>query len=151
MECQNILFRWLDGRQGEDLRAPAYQTEFASGLDVQACINGSLTLEPGDISLVPTGFAVAVPPGYELQVRPRSGLAIKHGITVVNAPGTIDADYRGEVKIGLVNLGRQAFTINRGDRIAQLILAPVSKACLEVVEELPPTDRQAGGFGHTGR
>jgi dUTP pyrophosphatase len=107
-------------------------------------------LEPGDIQLIPSGFAVALPPGYELQVRPRSGLAIRHGITVVNAPGTIDADYRGEIQIGLVNLGRKPFTLSRGDRIAQLVLAPVSHARLRVVKRLDPTDRGSGGFGHTG-
>jgi len=110
-----------------------------------------LVLEPGERALVPTGIRVAIPPGYEGQVRPRSGLAIKHGITVVNAPGTIDADYRGEVKIGLINLGGKPFVIEPRDRVAQLVLAPVVRAVIAEVDLLPPTGRQDGGFGHTGR
>jgi dUTP pyrophosphatase len=120
-------------------------------MDVAAAVTKPLTLAPGEIKLLPTGFAVAIAPGYELQVRPRSGLAVKHGITVVNAPGTIDADYRGEVKIGLINLSSQPFTIHRGDRIAQLVLAPVCRAVLIVCRELDRTARQDGGFGHSGR
>ena len=108
-------------------------SELAAGMDVCAAINDPVVLAPGDIRLVPCGFAVAIPEGYEMQVRPRSGLAVKHGVTVINAPGTIDADYRGEVKVGLVNLGRVSFTIRRGDRIAQMILAPVARAALQVV------------------
>ena len=150
MHIQEVLFQWLDSQSCSDLNVPSYQTKLASGMDVQAHVVGPVTIESGEIILVPTGFAVAISPGYELQVRPRSGLAIKHGVTVVNAPGTIDADYRGEVKVGLVNLGKKPFTINRGDRIAQLVLAPVTQANLKIVEELPKTDRQAGGFGHTG-
>ncbi|MCI5217699.1 MAG: dUTP diphosphatase, partial [Candidatus Electrothrix sp. LOE2] len=107
-------------------------------------------LQPGEIRLFPTGFAVALPKGFEMQVRPRSGLAVKHGITVVNAPGTIDADYRGEVRIGLINLGSTPFTVQRGDRIAQLILAPVCQARLQQVRELKTTKRGDKGFGHTG-
>ncbi len=150
MHTQEVLFQWLDDQSSNDLNVPSYQTELASGMDVQASVLSSVIIAPGEIILVPTGFAVAIPPGYELQVRPRSGLAIKHGVTVVNAPGTIDADYRGEVKVGLVNLGKKAFTVNRGDRIAQLVLAPVTQAHLQVVAKLPETSRQAGGFGHTG-
>jgi dUTP pyrophosphatase len=120
-------------------------------MDVAAAVTEPLVLEPGEISMVPTGFAVALPPGFELQVRPRSGLAIKHGITVVNSPGTIDADYRGEVKIGLINLGRTPYTVQRGDRIAQLVFAPVCRAEIRVVTELDETTRNTGGFGHTGR
>jgi len=119
-------------------------------MDVAAAVSAPVELAPGAIVLVPTGFAVAIPPGFELQVRPRSGLAVKHGITVINSPGTIDADYRGEVKIGLVNLGPESFTIRRGDRIAQLVLAPVVRAVFQVVPELDDTDRGDGGFGHTG-
>jgi dUTP pyrophosphatase len=145
----DVQITWLDGGN-DDLPLPAYQSESASGMDVAAAIDLPVTLEPGDIQLIPSGFAVALPPGYELQVRPRSGLAIRHGITVVNAPGTIDADYRGEIQIGLVNLGRKPFTLSRGDRIAQLVLAPVSHARLRVVKRLDPTDRGSGGFGHTG-
>lgn len=146
----SLSLRWLDPEQDADLPLPRYHSELAAGMDVAAAVRGPLTVAPGDIRLVPTGFAVAVPPGFELQVRPRSGLAIKHGITVVNSPGTIDADYRGEVKIGLVNLGSRVFTINRGDRIAQLVLAPVSRALIGVVTELSDTGRGAGGFGHSG-
>ncbi|MFC1523376.1 dUTP diphosphatase [Thermodesulfobacteriota bacterium] len=141
---------WLDSEQDRDLVMPAYHSDLAAGMDVGAAVVEPVTLEPGEIKMLPTGFAVAIPPGYEIQVRPRSGLAIKHGITVINAPGTIDADYRGEVKIGLINLGRTPYIINRSDRIAQLVLAPVAQASLEVVDELDETARQSGGFGHTG-
>jgi dUTP pyrophosphatase len=142
---------WLQPEQSCDLPLPSYQSELAAGMDVAAAVTKPLTLAPGEIKLLPTGFAVAIAPGYELQVRPRSGLAVKHGITVVNAPGTIDADYRGEVKIGLINLSSQPFTIHRGDRIAQLVLAPVCRAVLIVCRELDRTARQDGGFGHSGR
>lgn len=145
-----LLLRWLDPQQSADLSVPSYHSELAAGMDVAAALTEPLTLEPGAIGMVPTGFAVAVAPGYEMQVRPRSGLAIKHGITVVNSPGTIDADYRGEVKVGLINLSAQPFTINRGDRIAQLVLAPVSQASIAIVEDLDETKRGEGGFGHTG-
>ena len=150
MQFVDVEFIWLDPEQSTDLSLPRYQSDHASGMDVAAAVEEPLTLEPGDIALIPSGFAVALPPAYELQVRPRSGLAIKHGITIVNAPGTIDADYRGEIKIGLVNLSRKQYTINRGDRIAQLILAPVCHARLKVVDSLEQTKRGAGGFGHTG-
>ncbi|TFG35721.1 MAG: dUTP diphosphatase, partial [Desulfobacterales bacterium] len=109
-----LSFRWLDSEQSADLPLPAYHSALAAGMDVASAVREPLHLSPGDICMVPTGFAVAIPPGFELQVRPRSGLAIKHGITVVNSPGTIDADYRGEVKVGLINLSRKTFTINRG-------------------------------------
>jgi len=140
-------------RPGEDkdIPLPAYHSELAAGMDVAAAVEGPLVVSPGEIKLVQTGFAVAIPPGFEIQVRPRSGLAIKHGITVVNAPGTIDADYRGEIMVGLINLGKEPFTINRHDRIAQLILAPVCTARISEVDELDQTMRQAGGFGHTGK
>jgi dUTP pyrophosphatase len=148
---KEVLLRWLDRQRDNDLLLPAYHSELAAGMDVQAAIAESLVINPGTIEILPTGLAVALPLGYELQVRPRSGLAIKHGITIVNAPGTIDADYRGEIKIGLINLGPSPYTINRGDRIAQLVLAPVCRAVLREVEELPASDRQDGGFGHTGK
>ncbi|CAK8725424.1 Deoxyuridine 5'-triphosphate nucleotidohydrolase [Candidatus Electrothrix aarhusensis] len=119
-------------------------------MDAAAAIAEDSVLQPGEIKLFPTGFAIALPEGFEIQVRPRSGLAIKHGVTVVNAPGTIDADYRGEVKIGLINLGNAPFTVQRGDRIAQLILAPVCQAQLQQVQALGKTERGHGGFGHTG-
>ena len=147
---QQVLLRWLDRHRDHDLLLPSYHSELAAGMDVQAAIEGALVISPGAIELIATGLAVALPPGYELQVRPRSGLAIKHGITIVNAPGTIDADYRGEIKIGLINLGQVPYTINRGDRIAQLVLAPVCRAVLKEVDVLAETERQDGGFGHTG-
>lgn len=140
----------LNPEDDRDLMLPAYHSELASGMDVAAAITEAQTIEPGLIAMIPTGLAVAIPPGYEIQVRPRSGLAIKHGITVINAPGTIDADYRGEIKIGLINLSQKSFTINRGDRIAQLVLAPVFQAALSEVTDLDETTRQDGGFGHTG-
>jgi dUTP pyrophosphatase len=144
-----VALTWLDPEAAE-LSLPFYETELAAGMDVGAAIPEPVVLEPGAIQLIPCGFAVAIPEGYELQVRPRSGLAIKHGITVINAPGTIDADYRGEVKVGLINLGRKPFTVHRGDRIAQLILAPVARAQWQVVATLETTVRGSGGFGHTG-
>ena len=150
METIPLEICWLDPEGSKDLPLPAYHSVLAAGLDVAAAITEPVTLTPGDIAMLPSGFSVAIPPGYEIQVRPRSGLAIKHGITVVNSPGTIDADYRGEVKIGLVNLSKKDFTIKRGDRIAQMIVAPVCRARLEVVSKLDTTSRQEGGFGHTG-
>lgn len=150
METKTVALTWLHPEQAAGLAVPAYATVLAAGMDVEAALTEPLVLEPGEIGLISCGFAVAIPPGYEIQVRPRSGLAVKHGITVINAPGTIDADYRGEVKIALVNLGRVPYTIRRGDRIAQLVLAPVVRAELRVVAELAPTERGSGGFGHTG-
>ena len=130
---------------------PKYMTELASGMDICALLDETLHLEPGQRSLVPTGLAFAIPAGYEIQARPRSGLAIKHGIALVNSPGTIDADYRGEVRIILINHGLENFTINSGDRIAQLIVAPVCQSDLIEVSELSETKRGTGGFGHTGK
>ncbi len=150
MDNVTVTFCWFSPELHQDLPLPAYETAQAAGMDVAAAIEQPLTLEPGKRALLPTGFGVAIPDGYEIQVRPRSGLAIKHGITIINAPGTIDADYRGEIKIGLVNLGNQPFTIHRGDRIAQLILTPVVQADFKVVSTLDETERGAGGFGHTG-
>jgi len=135
---------------GEGLPLPAYMSEHAAGADLCAAVQEQITLEPGARALVPTGFSIALPPGYEAQVRPRSGLAIRSGVTTLNAPGTIDADYRGEVQIVLANLGAEPVVIRRGDRIAQMIVAPVSQARFGVVEELPPTVRGDGGFGSTG-
>ncbi|MDA3903694.1 MAG: dUTP diphosphatase [Desulfuromusa sp.] len=134
-----------------DARIPGYMTELAAGMDVCALLDAALTLEVGQRCLVPTGLAFAIPLGYEIQVRPRSGLAIKHGIALVNSPGTIDADYRGEVSIILINHGMESFTITPGDRIAQLIVAPVCQADLVQVLELTETKRGSGGFGHTGK
>lgn len=135
---------------GVGLDLPAYMTLQAAGMDLPAAISEPLTMAPGQIALLPTGFCLAIPPGHEGQVRPRSGLAVKHGLTVINAPGTIDADYRGEVKVALINLGGQPVTLKRGDRLAQLIIAPVTRAELVEVAELPASQRGEGGFGHTG-
>jgi dUTP pyrophosphatase len=137
----------------EGLPLPAYQTNDAAGLDLMAAVaeNEPLTLASGQYALVPTGLAIALPPGYEAQVRPRSGLAAKHGVTVLNSPGTIDADYRGEIKVILINHGPTAFVIKRGERIAQMVIAPMVQAALVPVATLSPTDRGAGGFGSTGR
>jgi len=141
---------WLSPERCRDLVLPAYETSGAAGMDVAAAVEEQYTIESGAIALIPTGFGVAIPPGYEIQVRPRSGLAVKYGVTIINSPGTIDQDYRGEVKIALINLGKSPFTINRGDRIAQLVVAPVSRAVLRKVDILSDTERGDGGFGHTG-
>ncbi|TWI66050.1 deoxyuridine 5'-triphosphate nucleotidohydrolase [Desulfobotulus alkaliphilus] len=133
---------------GEGLPLPAYMTELAAGMDIPAA--KACVLHPGDIALVSTGFAMALPEGFEAQIRPRSGLAIRHGITVVNAPGTIDADYRGEIRIGLINLGKKSVEIKRGDRIAQMVIAPVCRISWQETGSLEDTDRGDGGFGHTG-
>lgn len=133
----------------EDLPLPTYMTALAAGMDIPAA--ESRILEPGDIALIAAGFSMALPPGFEAQIRPRSGLAIRHGVTVVNAPGTIDADYRGEVKVGLINLGRKTVEILRGDRIAQMIIGPVSQIRWQEVARLEATVRGEGGFGHTGK
>jgi len=126
-------------------------TAQSSGMDICAALTDDLVLAPGRISLVPAGFAMALPDGFEAQIRPRSGLAVKHGITIINAPGTIDADYRGEVKVALINLGQEAVTLKRGDRIAQMVIQQVCQVRINVVEQLNDTDRSVGGFGHTGR
>jgi dUTP pyrophosphatase len=129
---------------------PEHKTRLAAGLDLAAAVETPLTLMPGERALVPTGFAIALPEGYEGQVRPRSGLAVSHGVTVLNAPGTIDADYRGEIKVPLINLGAEPFTITRGARIAQLVVAPVVAVTLVEVAVLDETGRGGGGFGSTG-
>ena len=134
---------------GEGLPLPAYATAGAAGMDVVAA--EAMTLAPGARAAVATGFAIAIPEGFEVQVRPRSGLALKHGITCLNTPGTIDSDYRGEVKVILINLGDAPFPIARGERIAQLVPAPVQRATLAIVDALDDTDRGSGGFGSTGR
>ena len=135
---------------GADLPLPAYETEGAAGLDLRAAIAEGLSLAPGERTLVPTGLAMQLPAGFEGQVRPRSGLAVKHGVTVLNAPGTVDSDYRGEVKVPLINLGQEPFAIARGDRIAQMVIAPVTRAVLTEVAGLDATARGTGGFGSTG-
>lgn len=135
----------------EDLPLPVYATEHSAGVDLSAAVTEVLTLGPGQRALVPTGLRIALPEGYEAQVRPRSGLAVRHGIGMVNSPGTIDADYRGEIRVILINLGQEPFEIHRGDRIAQMVVAPVTRVAWEEVTELPSTERGEGGFGHTGR
>ena len=137
----------------EGLALPAYQTVHAAGLDLLAAVpeETPVIIQPGQRGLIPTGLMIAVPPGFEAQVRPRSGLALKHGVTVLNSPGTVDADYRGEVSVLLINHGDEPFTIRRGERIAQLVIAAVAQAHLMAVTLLPPTDRGGGGFGSTGR
>ncbi|QFT29086.1 Deoxyuridine 5'-triphosphate nucleotidohydrolase [Labrenzia sp. THAF82] len=136
---------------GLDLPLPAYQSDLAAGLDLLAAVDDPVALAPGERRLVPTGLSMALPAGFEAQVRPRSGLAAKHGVTVLNTPGTIDADYRGEVKVILVNLGQEPFLISRADRIAQMVIAPVLQAEITEVDVLSETDRGTGGFGSTGR
>lgn len=147
----DIGFIWLD--HGRGLEPPRQQTAGAAGVDLLAALapDEVLSLAPGKRALVPTGMAMAIPTGYEGQVRPRSGLAAKHGVTVLNTPGTIDADYRGEVKVILINLGDAPFEIRRGERIAQLVVAPVSPVNFELRETLDATERGSGGFGSTGR
>ena len=137
---------------GEDLPLPAYETAHAAGMDLRAAVPADepVTLRPGDRHAVPTGLAMAIPPGFEGQVRPRSGLALRHGVTCLNSPGTVDADYRGEVKVILINLGAEDFVIRRGDRIAQLLISPVVQAVWRETDSLNETARGAGGFGSTG-
>lgn len=136
--------------EGEGLPLPRYMSDLAAGADLCAAVTEPLTLAPGARALVPTGFAIALPPGFEAQIRPRSGMAFRFGITCLNTPGTIDADYRGAVSVLLANLGQEPVTIERGDRIAQLIVAPVVRAAFELVDVLPDTVRGVGGFGSTG-
>jgi dUTP diphosphatase len=145
----SILVRRTGG--GSDLPLPAPATPGSSGLDLRACIREPLVLPPGGRALVGTGIAMALPSGWEAQIRPRSGLAAEHGVTLLNTPGTVDSDYRGEIRLVVVNLGEAPFTIRRGDRIGQMVVARIAPVRLEEVEELPPTARDAGGFGHTGR
>lgn len=135
---------------GAGLPLPEYATPDSAGVDLVAAIGAELVLAPGDRMLVPTGLSIALPPGYEAQVRPRSGLALRNGITVLNSPGTVDADYRGEVGVILVNLGREPYEIARGDRIAQMVVAPVTRVGWTEVDALPESERGAGGFGSTG-
>ena len=149
-DIEVLIHRYPEHR---DLPLPDYQSLHAAGMDLHAAVPGDapLVIQPGAIALVPCGFAMAVPVGYEAQIRPRSGLATKHGISMPNAPGTIDADYRGHVQVPLINHGKEPFAVTRGMRVAQMILKPVPRVVWREVHELPPTDRGAGGFGHTGR
>jgi len=148
MNTLSISCRILD--PGRSVQLPAYQTPGSSGMDLHAHIPGEILLRAGERAIIPSGIALSIPPGFEAQVRPRSGLAAKHGITVLNSPGTIDRDYRGEVCVILINLGSDDYTIKPGDRIAQMVFAPVTRAFLTVKEELESTERSEGGFGHTG-
>ncbi|TVQ75226.1 MAG: dUTP diphosphatase [Balneolaceae bacterium] len=144
----NVFFKQLPHAEG--LALPAYATQDSAGLDLRAALEEPIVLTPGSRALVPTGLQMALPQGYEAQIRPRSGLAFRHGITMLNTPGTIDSDYRGEVKVLAVNLGDEPFEIRHGDRIAQMVIAPVIRAAIQGVEELPDSERGEGGFGSTG-
>lgn len=145
-----IEFLRLRPEVDADIPLPSYMTPEAAGMDIPAAVSAPLTLAPGEITLIPTGFAVALPLGYEAQIRPRSGLAVKHGLGIINSPGTIDSDYRGEVKIAMINFSQKPYTIRRGDRIAQMVIKRCYHARLVVVERLNDTQRNSGGFGHTG-
>jgi dUTP pyrophosphatase len=134
----------------KDVELPTYMTENSAGMDIFAALKGEEVLLPGERKLIPAGIEIEIPKGYEAQVRPRSGLAVKHGVTVLNAPGTVDSDYRGEIKVILINQGEEPFTVKRGDRIAQMIVGPVSRVFWDLVETLDETERGRGGFGHTG-
>ena len=151
MPAPEVVVPVVRTRENPDLPLPEPATPGSAGMDLRACVAQPLVLLPGRRALIPTGFCIALPPGYEGQVRPRSGLALRHGLTMLNTPGTIDSDYRGEIAVIAINLGQEPVTIGRGDRIAQLVIAPVARARLVLAEELPSTDRAAGGFGHTGR
>lgn len=144
----NIQFKKLP--HAEDLPLPSYESQYAAGMDIRAALDDPIKLAPGKRQLIPTGLKMALPEGYEAQIRPRSGLAYRNGITMLNTPGTIDADYRGEVKVLAVNLGDEPFVINHGDRVAQMVIAPVTQAEVEEVEDLSETERAEGGFGSTG-
>ncbi|MFH1672989.1 MAG: dUTP diphosphatase [Pseudomonadota bacterium] len=150
VEKSALCIRRLRPEQDADIALPKYMTPHASGMDICAAVKEPIILAPGEIVLVPTGFAVAIPRGFEAQIRPRSGLAVKHGIGLINSPGTIDSDYRGEVGVALVNFGNKPYTIKRGDRIAQMVIQKVYQLQPEEVEMLDETSRNTGGFGHTG-
>lgn len=149
-DCPPLRLKRLRPNRDADIPLPAYMTAGSAGMDIAAAVDTPVTLAPGETALVPTGFAMALPDGYEAQVRPRSGLAVKYGIGLINSPGTIDSDYRGEIKIALINLGKKEFTVHRGDRIAQMVIQQVCRLRLTVVDSIDETDRSAGGFGHTG-
>ncbi len=145
-----IKFLRLKPDSNADIPLPRYMTPQSAGMDICAAIEKDLLLEHGEISLIPTGFAVAIPEGFEAQIRPRSGLAVEHGIGLINSPGTIDSDYRGEIMIAVINLGKKRYTFHRGERIAQMVIKKVYQAGIKIVEQLDETDRNTGGFGHTG-
>ena len=146
-----IKFLRLRPESDSDIPLPRYMTPQSAGMDICAAVTDSVLLEKGEITMLPTGFAMALPQGYEAQIRPRSGLAVKHGIGLINSPGTIDADYRGEVMIAVINLGPQPYTFHRGDRVAQMVIQRVHQAELQEAEYLNETRRNTGGFGHTGK
>lgn len=144
----DVFFKKLE--HAKDLPLPSYESAFAAGMDLRAALEEPLELKPGQRALIPTGLKMAMPRGYEAQIRPRSGLAYRNGITMLNTPGTIDADYRGEVKVLAINHGQESFTINHGDRIAQMVIAPIQQVVVKEADELPETQRGDGGFGSTG-
>ena len=148
---QKIKCRFLRLSHAGELPLPNYESEEAAGMDIRAALDEPVILQPGDRTLVPTGFQMALPKGFEAQIRPRSGLAYRNGITMLNTPGTIDSDYRGEVKVLAINHGTEPFTINHGDRIAQMVIAPVTQADIDEVQTLDETERGEGGFGSTGK
>lgn len=151
MSQSTISIKRLHPDRDADIPLPRYMTSHAAGMDLCAAVEEVMVLDRGQIALIPTGFAMALPQGYEAQIRPRSGLAVKHGITVANSPGTIDSDYRGEVKVGLINLGSEPYAIKRGERIAQMVVQRVEQLPMRIVEELDETERNGGGFGSTGK
>jgi dUTP pyrophosphatase len=145
-----IKFRRLNPEKDADIPLPCYMTAGAAGMDIHVAVEEPVTLSPGAVALLPTGFSMALPRGYEAQIRPRSGLAVKYGIGLINSPGTVDADYRGEVKIAVINWGTRDFRVHRGDRLAQMVINRVCRAEIELVDGLDETPRNCGGFGHTG-
>jgi dUTP pyrophosphatase len=146
-----IPIRRVRGERDADLPLPQYMSDRAAGMDLFAAVDADVTIQPQEVALIPTGLAVAIPAGFEGQIRARSGLAVQYSLAVINAPGTIDSDYRGEIRVALINLGKKTFTIHRGDRIGQLIISRVYRAQWNLREDLDETDRNEGGFGHTGR
>jgi dUTP diphosphatase len=149
MESVRVAIERLNG--SEDLPLPRYMTDHAAGMDIVAAVTAEVVIAPGERALIPTGIAIALPEGYEAQIRPRSGLALRNGVTLVNTPGTIDADYRGEIQIIMINHGTESFVVRRGDRIAQMVVATVSRVAWDLKAELPSSVRGSGGFGHTGQ
>jgi dUTP pyrophosphatase len=148
LERIQVNVKQLDGNQ--DIPLPRYESNGASGMDIRACVKDPITIKPGEIALIPTGLTVSIPLGFEGQIRPRSGLALNHGIGMVNSPGTIDSDYRGEIGLVMINWGQEPFTVQRGDRIAQMVLCKVYRGDITVVGDLDATGRGEGGFGHSG-
>lgn len=145
-----VIVRVSQAPGSDDISLPEYATDLAAGMDLRAAVTESVVLAPGERALIPTGLHIALPPHVEAQIRPRSGLAIKHGVSLVNTPGTIDPDYRGEIRVILINLGQEPFTVHRGDRIAQMVITPFLRARWEPTDQLDSTERGHGGFGHTG-